>query len=126
MDEIREEDLPSTHAPGLGPRQGRRAAEGWTDYQIAIILGVQAPTFGRWRSGLRYPDVRMLKKMEAVFGWPAAEQIDLIPLSGYDLRWSMKFTPILNEWKMANPRTVSVKELRALHPIRSGRPRSGP
>lgn len=126
MDEYSEADIPSTHAPGLGHRKGRKAAPGWTDYQLSLIMGVNAPSLGRWRAGLRYPEVRMLKKIELIFGWPAREQIDLIPATGYDLRWSMKFTQILNEWKIANPRTVSVKELRSLHPFREGRPPKEP
>jgi transcriptional regulator with XRE-family HTH domain len=92
--------------------------EGWNDGQLAVLVGVTPAAFARWRAGLRYPEVRMLKKIEAIFGWPAAEQIELIPMSGHDLTWSMKFTQILNEWKAANPRTVPVKELRSLYSTR--------
>lgn len=120
-DEILEDRIPSTRAPGLGKGRGRKRADGWTEYQLAIILGVTGPAFTRWRAGLRYPGVRMLKKIELVFGWPAREQIELIPLNGYDLSWSMKFNQVLNEWKAANPRTQSVDELKALYSVRSGR-----
>lgn len=116
-----EDEIPSSHSPGLGKGKGRKAAEGWTEYQLSRIIGVTSPTFVRWRSGQRYPEIRMLKKIEKIFGWPAREQIDLIPATGYDLSWSMKFNQILNEWKAANPRTVTVDELKALYPIRPGR-----
>jgi transcriptional regulator with XRE-family HTH domain len=91
-------------------KDGRRAT-GWSDYQLATILGVSRPSMSRWRSGLLYPDIRGLKKIEKVFGWPAAEQIDLIPLMGYDERWSLVFNRIIVEWREANPREVDVDSL---------------
>lgn len=66
---------------------------------------------GRWRNGMTYPDVPGLKKIEAIFGWPAREQIDLIPLTDRDVRWSMVFNRILSEWMDANPRTAAEDEL---------------
>jgi transcriptional regulator with XRE-family HTH domain len=106
-----DDEVPSTHAPGLGTGKGRRAAPGWTNYQLSVILSLRPSTVSRWRSGTQYPDIGGLKKIEAVFGWPAREQIDLIPMSGYDLRWSLVFNEVLREWMIANPRTVSVDEL---------------
>lgn len=110
---------------------GRRAV-GWSNYQLSRILGVARPTMSRWRNAVLYPDVRGLKKIEKIFGWPAADQIDLIPLSGYDMRWSLVFNQIINEWREANPREVSVNDLgteartRRLDPSRPVGPRPKP
>lgn len=108
---IPDDEVPSTDAPYLGYARGRAAAQGWTNYQLAKILGVRAPTVSRLRNGLLYPNVSQMKKIEMIFGWSAAEQIDLMPLTGQDLRWSMVFNEILKEWMIANPRTVSVDDL---------------
>jgi transcriptional regulator with XRE-family HTH domain len=118
-----DDEVPSTDAPYLGWGKGRVAAQGWSNYQLARILSVRAPTVGRWRNGLLYPSVSSMKKIEAIFGWPAAEQIDLIPLTGNDIRWSMVFNEVLKEWMIANPRTVAVDELVPL--VRSRAPGGG-
>lgn len=111
---------------------GRRAV-GWSNYQLALIVGVARPTMSRWRNAVLYPDIRSLKKIEKIFGWPASEQIDLIPLSGFDMRWSLVFNQVVNEWLEANPREVSVNDLgteartRRTDPSRPvGRPRKKP
>jgi hypothetical protein len=111
---IPDDEVPSTDAPYLAWGKGRKAAPGWTNYQLGLIVGVRSTTISRWRNGLLYPDVAGLKKIEAIFGWRAAEQIDLVPLAGKDLRWSMVFNEVLKEWMIANPRTVSVDDLAPL------------
>lgn len=111
---------------------GRRAT-GWSDYQLSRIVGVSRPTVTRWRNATLYPDIRTIKKIEVVFGWPAAQQIDLIPMTGYDMRWSMVFNEVLKEWTDATPREADVDSLenlartRGLDPSRPvGRPRNPP
>lgn len=106
-----DDEVPSTHAPYLGYRQGRQTAPGWTNWQLCRIFSVRAQTIGRWRNGLQYPDVSGLKKIEIVMGWPASEQIDLIPLGEVDLRWSMVFNEVLKEWMIANPREIATDDL---------------
>ena len=116
----------------FAPKDGRRAT-GWSDYQLARILGVSRPSMSRWRGGILYPDIRGLKKIEEVFGWPAREQIDLIPIMGYDERWSLVFNHIISEWSEANPREISVNDIdteprartRRLDPSRPVGPRRG-
>lgn len=119
-------EVPSTRAPGLGLGRGRRAAQGWSNYQLSRILCIRPTMMGRWRAGEAYPDVRALKKIEAVFGWPAAEQIDLIPMGDLDPRWAMVFNEVLREWMIANPRTLPAGQLQPLVKSRTpggGRPR---
>lgn len=99
---------------------GRRQAPGWTNNQLAMILATRAHTVARWRTGERYPDVRALLRIELLLGWPAAEQIVLIPPVGNDLRYAMVLNEVLKEWMIANPRAVPATELR------SGTPRTGP
>lgn len=85
----------------------------WSNYQLAVVLGIRASTLSRMRNGLLNPNVSQMKKLEAVLGWPASEQIDLLPMSSEDadMRYSMAFNGILNEWMDANPRTVPHDEL---------------
>jgi hypothetical protein len=78
------------------------------------MLGVRQHSVSNWIDGEQYPGVKNMKKIEAIFGWPAREQIDLIPLEGKDLRYGMVFRKILNEWIDANPRTVRVDNLKAV------------
>ena len=110
---------------------GRRAT-GWSDYQLSRVLGCARPTVTRWRNAVLYPDIRTIKKIEKVFGWPAAQQIDLIPMTGYDMRWSLVFNEILKEWTDATPRDTPVDDLeneartRKLDPSRPVGPRRNP
>lgn len=114
-------EVPSEHAPGLGKGKGRKAAAGWTNAQLGKLLSVRQQSIGLWTSGEQYPTTKNLKKIEAVFGWPASEQIDLIPLEGRDLRYGMVLNKVLNEWKAANPRTVRAHEVQAV--VKSNAPR---
>ena len=101
-------------------RDGRRAT-GWSDYQLSMVLGVSRPTMSRWRGGLLYPDIRTIKKIEKVFGWKAAEQIELIPIAGYDSRWSIVFNAVLVEWIEATPRDLPADDIRQATETRTRR-----
>ena len=90
----------------------------WNTTLIAKILGTSSASFGRYLCGERFPEVPMIKKLEILLGWKAQDQIDLIPLVGYDLRYSMKLRQELEEWKVQNPRTVPAAELRSMFPSR--------
>lgn len=101
----------------------RRTPNGeWNLDMIARLLGTSAVTFGRHVNGLQYPNLRMIKKLEILLGWKAQDQLDLIPLHGNDLRYSMVLRMELEEWKTQNPRTVGAADLRSLFPSREEDP----
>jgi transcriptional regulator with XRE-family HTH domain len=103
----------------------------WGLSMLAALFGLSAPTLGRYLNGMSYPTLQSIQKFEAVLGWPAAEQVQLIPpywewprqnrASGKkpeeptDYRYSMKLNQIIQEWAEANPRTVLSTEIRQ-HP----------
>ena len=68
----------------------------WTNPQLGRLLGVKQQSIGLWMDGYQYPTLKNLKKIEAVFGWPAGEQIDLIPLEGKDQRYGMRLRRVLD------------------------------
>lgn len=97
-------------------------AKVWTNYSLSRILNIRPSDLSRMRNGQQNPNISHLKKLEAVLGWPASEQIDLLPLEGLDPRWSMAFSVILNEWMEANPRETPVDDL---VPLARSRARGG-
>lgn len=103
----------------------------WGQNHIAILLGVAPAQWSRILNGQVYPArLVLIQKIETVFGWPASEQVKLIPpywewpmQDGHgleasepvDLRYAIKLSRVVNEWMDANPRTVTTKDL-GLHP----------
>lgn len=120
----------------------RHAAPGeWAHTHLAQLFGISNVTLGRYLNGLSYPTVQSMQKFEIVLGWPAREQMDLIPpywtwpdqpvSTSYkpqgnptDLRYALKLRQVLNEWGQANPRTLGVREVR-LHPSLDAKRRGG-
>jgi hypothetical protein len=94
----------------------------WNIVMIAKILGTTGVSVGRYLSGERYPEVNMIKKLEILLGWKAQDQVDLIPLTGSDLAYSMKLRKELEEWKIQNPRTVPAARLVSRFPSRYADP----
>jgi DNA-binding XRE family transcriptional regulator len=45
-----------------------RRDRGWTQFQLALAVGVQPQTIYLWESGRRMPQVPQLRKMGEVFG----------------------------------------------------------
>ena len=90
----------------------------WNITMLATILGTSGVAMGRYLNGERYPEVKMIKKLEILLGWKAQDQMDLIPLAGQDLRYSMKLRQELEEWKGQNPRTVPAARLVSRFPSR--------
>lgn len=88
----------------------------WTTSMVAVVLGTNKETLGRWLNGLRYPEVRMMKRIEHLFNWDCAEQVKLIPMLGYDLRYSMVLRQVMEDWKVNNPRTLPSGKLRSAFP----------
>lgn len=76
-------DRPKTRP---GP-QMRRGAGGWTHAYAGERVGVKSHAMSRWLNGTRYPEVRAMLRLEKLTGWPATEQIVLVPLEGYDERY---------------------------------------
>jgi hypothetical protein len=96
--------------------------------QLASLLGTNSPSLGRYVNGLSYPTLQMMQKFEYVFGWPIAEQVELIPpywewppqigraeVQATDMRYGYKLRKIMKEWAEANPRTVKSGDVR-MHP----------
>jgi len=120
----------------------------WAHTHLAQLFGTSNVALGRYLNGLSYPTVGMMQKFEIVLGWPAREQIDLIPpywtwpdqpvSSQYkpqgqptDLRYAMKLRQVLNEWQESNPRTLDLREIRLDPRLQAkarggGRPRGRP
>lgn len=103
----------------------------WGQHHIATLLGFTPTAWSKILNGQLYPaKLQQLQRIEIVFGWPASEQVQLIPpywewpvqASGdqragdaTDLRYAIKLGRVVAEWAEANPRTVGTKEL-TLHP----------
>lgn len=94
----------------------------WNQSMIGKILGTSGVVMGRYLSGDRYPEVSMIKKLEVLLGWKGQDQLDLIPLTGKDLRYSTRLRKELEEWKDQNPRTVPSADLVSRFPSRLADP----
>jgi transcriptional regulator with XRE-family HTH domain len=56
--------------------RGLRQAQGWTQFELALKVGVQPQTVYLWESGRRMPQVPQLRRLGAVFGI-CSDEIDL-------------------------------------------------
>lgn len=55
-----------------------RRARGWTQFELALAVGVQPQTVYLWESGRRQPKVSQMRKLGVVFG-VCSDEIDLAP-----------------------------------------------
>ena len=55
-----------------------RRERGWTQFELALAVGVQPQTIYLWESGRRTPQVAQLRKLGAEFG-RCSDEIDLAP-----------------------------------------------
>ena len=55
-----------------------RRGRGWTQFDLALAVGVQPQTVYLWESGRRQPQVSQMRKLGAVFGI-CSDEIDLVP-----------------------------------------------
>lgn len=55
-----------------------RRERGWTQFELAIAVGVQPQTIYLWESGRRQPQVPQMRKLGEVFGL-CSDEIDLEP-----------------------------------------------
>jgi DNA-binding XRE family transcriptional regulator len=53
-----------------------RRARGWTQFELALAVGVQPQTIYLWESGRRQPKVSQMRKLGKVFGM-CSDEIDL-------------------------------------------------
>jgi DNA-binding XRE family transcriptional regulator len=53
-----------------------RRERGWTQFQLALAIGVQPQTIYLWESGRRQPKVSQMRKLGKVFG-RCSDEIDL-------------------------------------------------
>jgi transcriptional regulator with XRE-family HTH domain len=56
-----------------------RQERGWTQFELALRVGVQPQTVYLWERGRRLPQVPQLRRLGAVFGL-CSDEIDLGPL----------------------------------------------
>ena len=56
-----------------------RRERGWTQFELALAVGVQPQTIYLWESGRRLPQVPQLRRLGQVFGL-CSDEIDLEPL----------------------------------------------
>jgi DNA-binding XRE family transcriptional regulator len=55
-----------------------RRERGWTQFELALAVGVQPQTIYLWESGKRLPQVPQMRKLGEVFGL-CSDEIDLEP-----------------------------------------------
>jgi DNA-binding XRE family transcriptional regulator len=56
-----------------------RQERGWTQFELAVMVGVQPQAVYFWESGRRTPQVPQLRKLGEIFGM-CSDDIDLLPL----------------------------------------------
>jgi transcriptional regulator with XRE-family HTH domain len=56
-----------------------RQARGWTQFELALKVGVQPHSVYLWESGRRMPQVPQLRKLGVIFGM-CSDDIDLEPV----------------------------------------------
>ena len=56
-----------------------RQERGWTQFELALKVGVQPQAVYFWESGRRTPQVPQLRKLGEIFGM-CSDEIDLTPL----------------------------------------------
>jgi DNA-binding XRE family transcriptional regulator len=56
-----------------------RCERGWTQFELAVAVGVQPQTIYLWESGRRLPQVPQMRKLGEVFGM-CSDDIALEPL----------------------------------------------
>jgi DNA-binding XRE family transcriptional regulator len=64
---------------GMKTIRGLRRERGWTQFELALAVGVQPQTIYLWESGRRLPQVPQVRKLGEVFGL-CSDDIDLEPL----------------------------------------------
>ena len=56
-----------------------RQERGWTQFELAVMVGVQPQAVYFWESGRRTPQVPQLRKLGEIFGM-CSDDIDLLPI----------------------------------------------
>jgi DNA-binding XRE family transcriptional regulator len=76
-------DGPSARRCGVKSIRALRQARGWTQFELALKVGVQPHSVYLWESGRRMPQVPQLRKLGAIFGM-CSDDIDLEPVRDSD------------------------------------------
>jgi len=58
-----------------------RRERGLTQFELALVVGVQPQTIYLWESGRRQPQVSQMRKLGEVFGL-CSDEIELLPTAG--------------------------------------------
>ena len=58
-----------------------RQARGWTQFELALKVGVQPQAVYLWETGRRMPQVLQMRRLGEVFGL-CSDEIDLEPVGG--------------------------------------------
>ena len=66
-----------------------RLERGWTQFELALKVGVQPQTIYLWESGRRTPQVPQMRRLGAVFGI-CSDHIDLDPGQSNDATQAMR------------------------------------
>ena len=61
-----------------------RRERGWTQFELALAVGVQPQTVYLWESGRHQPQVSQMRKLGKVFGM-CSDEIELTPNHGVHL-----------------------------------------
>lgn len=59
--------------------QQSRGGQAVTNPEVARVLGLSESGVHRIRNGSRYPSLDVMRRVETTYGWPLAEQLNLIP-----------------------------------------------
>ena len=65
----------------MGTIRGLRRARGWTQFELALAVGVQPQAVHLWEGGRRTPQVPQLRRLGQLFGL-CSDEIDLVPPNG--------------------------------------------
>jgi hypothetical protein len=79
------------------PVDKRRMTRHWDMTNVAYVLNCGKETVFRYLNGSRYPELRMMRKIEKIFHWSVAEQVALIPYQGYDAVYGLVLRNVLDE-----------------------------
>lgn len=79
---------------------------GATNPEVGKRIGLSYSAVSRIRSGDRYPSLAVMRKIDKAYGWPLAEQLELIPEGGTrDMRYAHEFERRINDANTIKPNT---------------------
>jgi len=79
-----------------GQPRRRPSVGGWTHALVGKYLAVQHTSVSRWLSGIRYPELRTMLRIDRMLHWPVTEQVVLVPEEGFNDAWATAFRAVLD------------------------------